>query len=115
MSMSAQQMQQTMQAYTDALFHHGDFAQYFSDDVVCSAEGTDQRYQGREVVRQWLEGSHSLGEIKFRDLFSCEGHAAAEAEFIRNDGRVVPYSVVYDLADGKITALRLYFTGPVQD
>lgn len=113
MAMSAQQTQQIMQAYADA-FGHGDFAQYFSDDVLFSVEGTDQRYQGRDAVRQSIEGSHSLGEAKLRDLFSSEGHATAEADFIRKDGGVVPYSVIYDLADGKITALRLYFTGPIQ-
>jgi hypothetical protein len=26
----------------------------------------------------------------------------------------VPYSVIYDVAASKITALRLYFTGPAQ-
>jgi len=26
----------------------------------------------------------------------------------------VPYSVIYDVAAGNITALRLYFTGPAQ-
>ena len=43
-----------------------------------------------------------------------EDHAAAEAEFVRKDGISVAYSAIYDLAGGKITALRLYFTGPVQ-
>lgn len=108
--------QQTMQGYMDALLSHGDFAQYFSDDVVCTVEGTDQRYQGREAVRQWIEGAHSLGEVRLRgEPFLTETHAVAEADFVRRDGKVVPYSVIYDLADARITALRLYFTGPVQD
>ena len=114
MAMSVQQTQQTMQAYGNALVGHGDFAQYFGDDVVCTLEGTDQRYEGREAVRQWLTGAHSLGEIKLRSLVSGEGHAAVEADFIRKDGHRVPYAVIYDLAYGKLTALRLYFTGPVQ-
>ena len=49
-----------------------------------------------------------------RNTFMGETHAVAEAELIRKDGILVPYSVIYDLAAGKITALRLYFTGPVQ-
>jgi hypothetical protein len=32
-----------------------------------------------------------------------ETHAVAEAEFVRNDGILVPYLVIYDVADGKIT------------
>jgi hypothetical protein len=43
-----------------------------------------------------------------------ETHAVAEAEFVRTDGISVPYSVIYDVAARKITALRLYFTGPVR-
>jgi hypothetical protein len=43
-----------------------------------------------------------------------ETHAVAEAEFVRKDGTSVPYSVIDDVAAGKITALRLYFTGPVR-
>jgi hypothetical protein len=92
----------------------GDFAQYFNDDVTLSVEGTAHRYHGREAVRQGITGTESLGEAKLRSLFWGEGHAAAEADFIRKDGNHVPYSVIYDLANGKITALRLYFTGPIQ-
>ncbi|HEY8742242.1 MAG TPA: hypothetical protein VIU62_04040 [Chloroflexota bacterium] len=114
MAMSAEQTQQTMQAFANAMQGRGDFAQYFNDDVMLTVEGTDQRYQGREAVRQGITGTESLGEIKLRSLFWGEGHAAVEADFIRKDGHHVPYSVIYDLADGKITALRLYFTGPIQ-
>lgn len=114
MALSLEQTNQTMQAYGEALLNHGDFAQHFSDDVTCNLEGTDQRYQGRDAVQGWISSAHALGEIKMRSLFAGEGHAAVEADFIRKDGTAVPYAVVYDLADGKITALRLYFTGPVQ-
>jgi hypothetical protein len=114
MTMSVSRAQQTMQAYADDLLQHGNFAQHFSDDVEAILEGADQRYQGRDMVRQWIEGAHSLGEIKVRNLFTGEVHAAGEFDFVRKDGVVVPYTVIYDLTDGKITALRLYFTGPIQ-
>jgi hypothetical protein len=107
-------VEQTMQAYVHDLLNHGDYARHFSDDVVVAVLGTDQRYHGREAARQWIEGAHALGEIKLRHTFTGEEHAAAEAEFVRKDGIAVPYSVIYDVAAGKITALRLYFTGPVQ-
>jgi hypothetical protein len=115
MAMSIMDTQSTMQAYSDALLGHGDFAQYLSEEVVATLEGVDpQIFRGREAVRGWIEAAHSLGEVKARDLFACERHAAGEFEFVRKDGVVVPYSVIYDVADGQITALRLFFTGPVQ-
>ena len=49
-----------------------------------------------------------------RNTFMGETHAVAEAELVRKDGVSVPYSVIYDVAASKITALRLYFTGPAQ-
>ena len=64
--------------------------------------------------RTGSEGIHAVGEIKVRNTFIGETHAVAEAEFVRKDGILVPYSVIYDVAAGKITALRLYFTGPVR-
>jgi hypothetical protein len=114
MAMSAEQTEQTMQAYANAIKGRGDFAKYFSEDVVLTVEGTDQRSHGREGVRQGIAGTESLGEIKLRSLFCGEGHAVIEADFIRKDGHHVPYSVIYDLSDDKITALRLYFTGPIR-
>ena len=113
MAMTLEQTAQTMQAYGEALLSHGDFAQHFSDEVTCSLEGTEQRYEGRDAVRGWINGAHALGEVKLRSLVAGAGHAAIEADFVRTDGGVVPYAVVYDLAEGQITALRLYFTGPV--
>jgi hypothetical protein len=115
MVVSIAETQQLMDAYGEALLSHGDYAQYFSDDVVAVLEGIEpQRFEGREAVTQWIEGAHALGEIKFRSLFACEAHAAAELDFVRKDGVAVPYAVTYDIAAGKITALRLFFTGPVQ-
>jgi hypothetical protein len=114
MAMTTQQTQQALDQYLAALLNHGDFANHFSDDVVVTLEGTDQRFTGRNAARDWIAGAHSLGEIKLHKQFTGEGQAAAEAEFIRMDGRSVPYVAIYDFAAGKITALRLYFTGPVQ-
>jgi hypothetical protein len=115
MVVSVADPQQLMDAYGKALLSHGDYAQYFSDDVVAVLEGIEpQRFEGREAVTQWIEAAHALGEIKFRTLFACERHAAGEFDFVRTDGVAVPYAVTYDIEGGKITALRLFFTGPVQ-
>lgn len=39
------------------------------------------------------------------------GQALLEAEYVRQDGSVLPYAVAYDFADGQVAALRLYFAG----
>jgi hypothetical protein len=106
--------QQTMDAYFRDLINRGDYSRHYSDDVAVEVRGTDQRYRGREAAKNWIEGIHAFGDIKVRNTFMGETHAVAEAEFVRKDGITVPYSVIYDVAEGKITALRLYFTGPVQ-
>ena len=84
------------------------------DTIVVTFEGTDQRAVGRETARRLIAAAHALGEIRIRDSFVGEGRAAAEADFIRRDGAVVPYAVIYDLDAGKISGLRVYLTGPVQ-
>ena len=94
--MSLTDTQKTMDAYVHDLLNHGDYARHFSDDVVVEVCGTDQRYSGREAARAWIDGAHALGEIRLRDAFMGEEHAAAEAEFVRKDGISVPYSVIYD-------------------
>jgi hypothetical protein len=106
--------QQTMDAYLRDLVSRNDYSRHYSDDVVVEVRGTDQRYQGREAAKKWVEGIHAVGEIKVLNSFMGEKHAVAEAELVRKDGITVPYSVIYDVAAGKIAALRLYFTGPVQ-
>ncbi len=100
-------------AYTKALLSHGDFATYFTDDVVATLEGIEpQRFEGREAVRTWIEGAHALGQIRPRSLFACETQVGSEWEFVRKDGVVVPYAVMYDVRGDKISALRLFVTGP---
>jgi hypothetical protein len=111
---TAQNTMQIMRAYTEALLSHGDFGKHFSDDIVCVVEGTDQRYAGREAVQQWIIAAHSLGDVRERKLFAGEAHAVLEADFVRQDNVSVPYSAIYEIEDGLITALRLYFSGPVQ-
>jgi hypothetical protein len=41
---------QVMQEYLDALVKRADFPSYFTEDVVATFEGTDQRADGREAA-----------------------------------------------------------------
>ena len=113
-----------MQEYIDALVKRADYPIYFTDDVVATFEGTDQRAVGREAAGQLIRYVHegafdARPEVK--NLLVDDGKAAIEADFvgthtgefagIQPTGRAVrvPYSVVYDLRGDKISGLRIYF------
>ena len=115
---------QVMQDYLDALVKRADFPAYFTDDVVATFEGTDQRADGREAAAQLIRYVHEGAfdaRMELKNLLTENGKAAIEADFagthtgefagIPATGRDVrvPYSVVYDLRGGQISALRIYF------
>jgi steroid delta-isomerase-like uncharacterized protein len=113
-----------MQDYLDALVKRGDFPAFFTSDVVATFEGTDQRADGRDAASQLIlyvhEGAFDA-RMELKNLLTDDGKAAIEADFagthtgefagIPPTGRLVrvPYSVVYDLRGGQISALRIYF------
>jgi steroid delta-isomerase-like uncharacterized protein len=113
-----------MQEYLDALARREDFPAYFTDDVVATFEGTDQRAEGREAAGQLIRYVHQNAfdaRMELKNLLADEGQAAIEADFagthtgefagIPATGRAVrvPYTVIYDLRGDKISALRIYF------
>jgi hypothetical protein len=49
---------QVMQDYLDALVKRADFPSYFTEDVVATFEGTDQRADGREAAGQLIRYVH---------------------------------------------------------
>jgi predicted ester cyclase len=115
---------QIMQDYLDALVKRADYPAYFTGDVVATFEGTGQRAAGREAAGQLIRYVHegafdARPEVK--NLLTDDGKAAIEADFVGTHtgefagipatGREVrvPYSVVYDLPGGQISALRIYF------
>src|SRR5215475_13612812 len=114
----------TMQQYLDALTARADYGQYFTDDVVVTVEGSDQRAEGREAGEQLIRYIHEGAfdaRPELKNLLVDEGKAAIEADFvgthtgefagIQPSGRAVhvPYSVVYDIRGDQISALRIYF------
>ena len=106
--------EEVLREYTTALLNHGDFAAFFTPDVVAVLEGTQpQRFEGREAVRAWIEGAHALGQIRPKSVTACGERAGSEWEFVRRDGVVVPYTVSYDLRGGLISELRLFFTASI--
>jgi predicted ester cyclase len=113
-----------MQEYIDALVKRADYPVYFTDDVVATFEGTDQRAVGREAAGQLIRYVHEGAfdaRPELKNLLVDDGKAAIEADFvgthtgefagIQPTGRPVrvPYSVVYDIRGDQISALRIYF------
>ena len=115
---------QVMQDYLDSLVKRADYSIYFTDDVVATFEGTDQRADGREAAGQLIRYVHEGAfdaAMELKNLLTGDGKAAMEADFVGTHtgefaglpptGREVrvPYSVVYDLRGDQISALRIYF------
>ena len=117
---------QMLRDYVDALIKHADFGQYYTDDVVVTVEGADQRAVGREAAEQQIRYMHERAfdarpEVRNLFLDADADKAAIEADFVGTHtgefagvaatGRAVrvPYSVVYDLRGDLISEFRIYF------
>jgi len=113
----------TMRAYLEALVARGQFAKYFTDDVVLEIVGTDQGARGRQAVEATIRYLHEQAfdsRLDVKTLLVDGEGAALEAEFLGRhvsefggkpaSGREVrvPYTVIYDLAADRIAALRIY-------
>ena len=114
---------ETMRSYLDAFLAHGNFADYYTDEVTWTTVGADQELQGRQPVRDFLIWMHTQAfdaHPKVKTLVVGDGQAALEADFVgTHTGEFlgipatgksvqVPYCVIYDLQGDKITALRAY-------
>ena len=121
--MSTDDSRATTERYLDALVQRGDFGRFFAADVVVTIEGTDQRVDGAEAAEGIIRYLHEQafdGTLVRRGLIVDGGQAVLEADFVgRHVGEFagvpatgrdvrVPYTVVYDVADDGIRALRIY-------
>ena len=121
--MSVTSTEATMRGYVDSLRGGGDFASFFSDGVLWTTMETGEEVRGREAVRDYIVAMHTQifhASPELRSLTVGDGIAALEAVFIGTHagdfagipptGAEVrlPYVVVYDVEDDKITALRAY-------
>ena len=121
--MSGTSTESTMRGYVDALLGGGDFASYFSDDVVWTTMETGEEVRGREAVRDYIVAMHSQAfraSPELKGLAAGDGTAAIEALFVGthvaefaglpgSGAEVrVPYAMFYDVEADKITALRAY-------
>jgi steroid delta-isomerase-like uncharacterized protein len=120
--MDVAQTRAVIEPYVAALGALEDIAPYLADDVVLTLVEVDQEIQGRDAVAGAIDELHHqtfdarpevvnlvVGEGKAAGEFVFVGTHTGEFAGIPATGRSVrvPYTVFYDLSDGKITALRL--------
>jgi predicted ester cyclase len=121
--MSVASTEATMRGYVDALLGGGDFASSFSDDVLWTTMETGEEVRGRDAVRDYIIAMHKQAfdaAPEPKSMTVGDGMAVLEAVFVGTHtgdfaglaptGAAVrlPYVVVYDIADERITALRAY-------
>jgi steroid delta-isomerase-like uncharacterized protein len=122
-AMTLEETQAVMDAYVAALVGREDIAPYFSDDAFFELVDVGQRVEGRDEVVAAIAELHEQtfdAHPEVTNLVVGEGMAAIEAVFVGTQMEefagipasgqqvAVPYAVFYDLADGKITALRIH-------
>ena len=123
--MSAAEVRDVLNAYAEVLLARGDYARFFADDIHFEVMGTDQTADGAEAAEQAIRYLHEVAFDANPELVNVlvdDGGAAIEAVFagthvaefagIPATGAHVrvPYSVFYGVADGRITALRIYMS-----
>ena len=114
MAMTTEQTQEVLMAYAQALLAQGDFGQYMSEDVGYTIMNSGREVRGRAAAVQAIIDDHTPArEIRLRGVVVAAGQAMAEAEFVRQDGSILPYTIAYDFADGHVAALRVYFAGDI--
>jgi predicted ester cyclase len=112
-----------MEGYLRALVDRADFDRFFAPDVMWTTMETGEQVHGREAVRDLIVALHTQifdGAPEVVGLITADDAAVLEARFVgRHTGALgdlaptgrdvnFPYCVVYDIADGTITALRAY-------
>jgi steroid delta-isomerase-like uncharacterized protein len=120
--MDVEQTRAVIEPYVSALGALEDISPYLSDDVVLTLVEFGQEIKGRDTVAGAIDELHHQtfdAHPEVVNLIVGEGKAAGEFLFVGTQteefagipatGRSVrvPYTVFYDLEDGKITALRL--------
>ena len=115
---------EVLDAYLERLLSFGDYSRHMSEDVSVTFVGTERAVRGRDAARQLIDFVHAQAfktAIRIKTTLCGESQALVEAEFVGTHiGEFegvpasyrhvrVPYAVVYDVARGEITAVRVYF------
>ena len=120
---AVERTRRTMDAYLDALRTGGDYGRFLSEGVEFTLVDTGETTHGREAVVNLIDYLHQVAFAatpEFAPPVVATDRAMLEAVFVAtHTGEFagvapthrsvrVPYTVAYDLAGDKITALRVY-------
>ena len=123
--MSVETSERVLREYLDALLARGDFARFFTDDVLWTTMETGEEIRGRDAVRDYIVVLHTVlfdARPVVRHTLAGDGVAVLEADFVgKHVGEIggvaatgrdvkVPYCVVYDIEGERIAALRGYLS-----
>ena len=123
-AMTAAETRETMEAYAAALLGGGAYETYFADDIVVTMTGVPGEIAGPAAAKAAIDAIHHEqfdAQPEVDDPGRRRGHrrrsrrsssaptpASSPGSPRPAQAVAVPYSVFYELADGKITALRIY-------
>ena len=121
--MLAQTTERLIDDYLSELIDRGNYARHFAEEATFAIMGTDHEAEGRSAVEQMIRYLHEEvfdATVECKNRFAAESHATLEAEFVgthigdfagiapTHRSVRVPYSVVYDVENELISALRVY-------
>lgn len=103
-----------MRDYFEVMSADGDIARYFSQDVTWINMESGERFTGPAAVRDYITALHTRlfdATPQGRSLDVTDAHAFLEGDFTGISTDVcVPFCLVYDLRDGRISAMRAYMS-----
>ena len=112
--MSVSSTRSVMDRYFNAMGAEEDFSRFFDDDVTWLMVDSGQEVRGPGSVRGYLNELHSkMLTGAQRELVVTDDHAFLEGDAVNADdgpGSGLAYCLVYDILDGRITAMRCYGT-----
>ncbi len=121
--MSAEHVRRTLESYLEALSARADYSRFFADDITFEVLWSDTSARGPQEVEQAIRFLHEIAFDAAPEVLGIvvgEDGAAVEFAFVgthigdfggvepRGNSVRVPYSAFYEVADGRITALRVY-------
>ena len=111
---SAESTRRLMRDYFDVMGAGGDIADFFSEDVTWVNMESGEQFTGPAAVRDYIDALHTRlfdATSHGRSLDVTDAHAFLEGDFTGTSTDVrVPFCLVYDVGDGRITAMRLYMS-----
>jgi SnoaL-like domain len=116
--MSTESSQQLMDRYFATMDADGDLGRHLSDDVVWTDTDTGREVRGPSSVAEYIAALHArMADVRGRTFAVVGSTALVEGDCLPLHAEPgdeaaaadrVPYAVVYDLSEDRITAMRLY-------